>query len=618
MTEGTLKGYGRIPVSGKRRMTFRLEDGDARDVDLTSGQIRQEHGNSCNVLSFLVHAPRNAVTMATRRQFTRSGELDRRHAFAWLSREVDRQTTEGEVPAFHVPRCGELADLAGEIARDPAVPDADAKAVRAWLDRHAAEEKLVREIRDWPRQADELMKRCPGPDAAPEALADWRSRAECSLSERWRMLWGEGPHAAHAAAMPEDGERLRDAWEPMDGLVQASMRDELRGREAEAERQTEAAGGIAFDAPAWGVLKECMRELGARADRSIAVGREIERLEGRDARWKKDRRDVARVMEMADATLRAHDGIADLSGPDRAGAWLEEAGRTMEIERALPEDMTDRERATHLAAAGRKPEALDEAMDGIGKLVVQEEAERDRRRLADDVLVLSCAVSERVDAASPVHRDSLPRDIAAVLRSSAQARDVPEAEIRKVAFDVARTRAETDLRVVAAREVDEGEIFEARARYEGDPDYSDREDRGAYDAAVRKLAPLLDVEDSLPTDREIRVARAVVATRGTEGHELAMAIAEALELGTTATADEIRDERAALVAELQRDGPQDEDRFDRSDREQDLLLRVCASFTGAEVRAMCDGKGAVARDFGLVRDRGAERDRGMYPEIEPW
>ena len=39
MTEGTLKGYGRIPVSGKRRMTFRLEDGDVRDVDLTSGQI---------------------------------------------------------------------------------------------------------------------------------------------------------------------------------------------------------------------------------------------------------------------------------------------------------------------------------------------------------------------------------------------------------------------------------------------------------------------------------------------------------------------------------------------------------------------------------------------------
>ena len=455
---------------------------------------------------------------------------------------------------------------------------------------------------------------------------------------------------------PEESERLREAWEPMDGLVQASMRDELRGREAEAEaeRQAEHAGGIAFDAPAWGVLKECMRELDARADRSIAVRDEIERLKGRDARWTKDRADVARVMDAADATLRAHDGIAETSGPDRAGAWLDEADRVMKLERALPDGMTERERAAHLAAAGRRPEALDEAMDGIRSRVARVEAERDRRRLADDVLVLSCAVSERVDAASPVHRDTLPADIAAVLQASDRAEDMPDAEVREVAAGIARKRAETDLRVVATREVDDGEHSELKARYRGGPDFIHSRDEAEYEAAVERLTPLLDGEDSLPTDREIRVAQAVVATRGTDGRELALAMAEALERGTTATADEIRTERTALVAELQRDGPEDEDPFSRSRREQALLRRVCASFTGAEVRAMCSGGGpalerlpggarekvrdtvlglhreteawdpspwrgrqqAVARSFGLVRDTGPERYMGA--EIEPW
>ena len=581
---------------------------------------------------------------------------DRGHAFAWLAKEVDREAKEGKVPAFHVPRCGELANLAGELAWDPAVPDADAKVARAWLDRHAAEAALVREIRDWPRQADDLMKRCPGPDAKPEALADWRKRTDRAMAERWQMLHGKGPHAAHAAAMPEEIERLRAAWEPMHDLVQASIRDELRMREAEAERQAESVGGIAFDAPAWGVLMERVREFGTRGDLSIAVGREFARLKGRDARWTKDRAAVARVMDAADATLGAHEELEGAAGRDRAGAWLDEADRVMKLERALPKDMTDRERAAHLAAAGRKPEALGEAMDGIRSRVAREVAERERMRLADDVLVLSCAVSERVDAASPVHRDTLPGDIRAVLESSAAAGNVPETEVREIAAGIARSRAETDLRVVATREVDDGGHFEARARYGGGPKFSMMRKRKEYEAAVRRLTPLLDGEDSLPKDRETRVARVVVATRGTERHELALAMAEALKLGTTATADEIRDERAALVAELQREGPEDEDRIGQSLREKRLLRRVCASFTGAEVRAMCEGGGpvlerlpggarekvretvlglhrrtvpgdpspwrrrqeAVAREFGLVRDRGAERDRGHYPEIEPW
>ena len=580
---------------------------------------------------------------------------DRRNAFAWLAGEVNREADEGNVPKFHAPRCGELVRLAGELAGDPGLSEADAKAVRAWQDLHAREGALVREIRDWPRRADDLTERYPGPEAAPEALAKWRAGARDSMAERRRMLSGEGPHAAHLAAMPEARADMRETGDWLGRFVDRSVQEELLGREAEAGRQADATGGIAFDAPAWGVLMERVRELDARDRMADAVRREVGRLKGRDARWTRDRADVARVMDAADATLRAHEGLAKAEGPDRAGAWLQEAGRTMELERTLPEDMTERELAAHLAAAGRKPGALGRAMDGIRDLAAREEAERERRRLADDVLVLSCAVSERVDAASPVHGDSLPGDVEAVLRSSAQAGNVPGSEVREVAAGIARKRAETNLRVGLARRIaGDGHPSVTRARYGGDPDFHMSHQREAYEAALAEGMRLLQGEEPRPAGIETRVARAVVATRRTDGHELALAMAKALESGTTATAEEIRKERTALVAELQRDGPEGESDIGRSLREQRLLRRVCASFTGAEIRDICEGRGpvleplpgaarervretvlelhrdarpwdpspwrgrqeALARAFGLVRDDGPERYMGA--EIEPW
>ena len=544
---------------------------------------------------------------------------ERRDAFAWLSREVNSRADSTGVPPFHAPRFGELAGFAGELARDPETSEEDVKIARAWLEHEAQGTALVREIRDWPRQADALAGRLPGPDKAPDSLAEWRARADGVMAVGRRMLSGKGPHVAHLDAMLEAHATLRKAADRLDGQVRGSMQDELRRREAEAERQAELAGGIAFDAPAWGVLMERVREIGARNDLSGAVGREIDRLERRDARWTKDRAAVARVMDAADATLGAHEELEGATGRDRADAWIEDAGRTMERERALREGMTDRERAAHLAAAGRKPEALDEVMDGIGSRVAREEEERARMQLADDVLVLSCAVSERVDAVSPVHRDTLPADIAEVLQFSDRAGDVPGAEVREIAAGIARKRAETDLRVVATREVGDGEYFELKARYRGGPDFIHSRKEAEYKAAVERLTPLLDGADSLPTSRETRVARAVIATRGTKRNELALAMADALKLGTTATADEIRDERTELVAELQRDAPEGERQVSRSLRDQTLLRRVCASFTGAEVRAMCEGGGPVLERLpGSAREKVRERVLGLHRGIEAW
>ena len=241
-------------------------------------------------------------------------------------------------------------------------------------------------------------------------------------------------------------------------------------------------------------------------------------------------------------------------------------------------------------------------------------------RLADDVLVLSCAVSERVGTSSPVHRGTLPQDIEAVLRSSESARSVPEAEVGEFAFGIARKRAETDLRVAAARAIDEGEIFEVRARFLGNPDYSAQQDIDAYKAAVAKGMRRLHHEEPLPTKIETRVARAVVATHGSDRHELALAMAEALERGTTNPADDIRKERETLLGHLQ-GGAKGLDSME----ERALLRRVYGSFTGAEIREICEGRGRMLERLpdGAARSKVQEgmlrlhRDT-MYPEPSPW
>ncbi len=577
---------------------------------------------------------------------------DRRDGLVWLAGEVREGASERRVPPFHAPRFGELMELAGEIVRDPETSGRDGETARRWLEHGAESETLVREIRDWPRRADDLMKRYPGTDAPPEALAEWRAGAERELADHGRTADGKGPHAAHLAAMPQARERLEETGEWLWRYVGRSVEEELRGREAEAWRQADAAGGIAFDAPAWGVLMERVREIGSREGVADTVRGEAGRLKGLDERWKRDRADVADVMERADVATVAHERLA----PERTGAWTAEAGATVRRGRALANGMTERELAAHLAAAGRKPGAFDRAMDGIGDVLAREMAERGRRQLDSDVLVLACAVSERVDAESPVHRDTLPGEIRAVLESSARARDVPKDEVDRVAAGIARRRAETDMRIGTARRLNPADMFVARARFGVDPDFSMQQHRKAYEAGVADGMRGLEREDPRPTGIETRVARAVVATRGTEGEALASAMAEALERGTTATASEIRKERAAVLAELQADWPESEGTIGMMVREDEVLRRVSASFTGAEVRSMCEGKGPVmdrlpgdaartrvrdimrnlqlatssdpepwrarqktlVRELGLDRDPGIERDRGIYPEIEPW
>ena len=221
------------------------------------------------------------------------------------------------------------------------------------------------------------------------------------------------------------------------------------------------------------------------------------------------------------------------------------------------------------------------------------EGPRPDRRLEDDALVLSCFVSERVDAADPVHRDSLRLDIEEVLRTSALATHVHEEDVDEIASGIARKRTEADVRVAAARAADPDEIFQVRARFDGDPDYSEQEDIDAYKASLAEGMRRIDREPPEASEIERSVARAVVATRGKKArHGLPLAMKTALELGTPDTADEIRKERTALLAELQQ-MPKTMESF----QERSLLRRIYRSFTAAEVRELCHGTGPFLQDL---------------------
>ena len=294
-----------------------------------------------------------------------------------------------------------------------------------------------------------------------------------------------------------------------------------------------------------------------------------------------------------------------------AGAFsLDQMASLRDPDAKVPEGLdslgTDgRARLAEAFRAGLAPQRLDTAPDP---------------RLADDVLVLSCAVSERVDAAAPVHRSTLPRDVEAVLRESRLARDVPEAEVEEIAFGIARRRAETDLRVATARKVDGNEYYAAKARFEGNPQFYMKERIAAYKTAIAKGMRQLHREEPVPTRIELDVARAVVATHGTERQHLAEAMAEALERGTTPGADDIRKERLAVLGAL-REGAETRDEI----QEDALLRRVYGNFTGAEVREICEGRGGhLARlpdDAARARVRDGmlhlHRDIGS-PEPSPW
>ena len=234
-----------------------------------------------------------------------------------------------------------------------------------------------------------------------------------------------------------------------------------------------------------------------------------------------------------------------------------------------------------------------------------------KRHLTDQLLQLTCMVSERI---APDQRESwgdLGKRIADLLEVVEKAADVPEEAIEAQARRTARKRAEADVWVGAAREAGGGLLHQTRARYVGSAEFH-RQDQMARNAeALAKGLEGLTQDVLRPNNLERTVAKAVIVTKGTPDAEVARALETGLRYGWVQAATTIRHDRMQLVDKLSRHV----EPLENSDRMR-LASDVYSRFQESEIRDICSGKGphvgavkcADARDCLIknVRDLHAE------------
>ena len=158
--------------------------------------------------------------------------------------------------------------------------------------------------------------------------------------------------------------------------------------------------------------------------------------------------------------------------------------------------------------------------------------------------------------------------------------------IEERATEIAQKRAEADIRVEATEKAGGNLLHEFEARFEGAPNLPTKEQE-VYDKTVRQDLERLSREDVRPGELELAAARLEVTSEGTPHADFARDIAKALEFGTVAEADKIRDERAALPAELEK-GTEGLMEI----RKAELLQRFYRSFTVSELSDLSLGKGS--------------------------
>lgn len=294
-----------------------------------------------------------------------------------------------------------------------------------------------------------------------------------------------------------------------------------------------------------------------------------------------------------------------MGGPER---WLVETVGKCRRELAPVFEFTEGERAYldafldrgkiepgHLAAGAeteaaiRSYPALKGMAEGIrsGKFRVIGLAAQDRRR-ADLTLQLACAVTERVETSSGFHWGDLPDKIRERLDFSEKRRNVPRDAVRTRAAEIARKRAEADLRVRAVKELEGEPLNESGARFRGDPRFTAERSRERYEALVADGMRRLERDAVQPTDLEVAAARVEVAAKGTKFEETGRILGEALEYGTVAAAADIRAERQALLSELA--GPMPV--FSTSGNVR-LMERLYRSFAASELKDMSGGGGSL-------------------------
>ena len=164
---------------------------------------------------------------------------ERRRAFGWLTKEVNRQARKTRTEAFHVPRYDEMVAEAQALSGQEALPARTQEAVASRLDYHTRCETICEEIRNARLRADELTAECPERPATLASLRDWRKRAESMIAEARAMLAKKGAHAPHLAAMPDERKALVTAKSSLESALVAVKARETNVLSAVVRRSAE-------------------------------------------------------------------------------------------------------------------------------------------------------------------------------------------------------------------------------------------------------------------------------------------------------------------------------------------------------------------------------------------
>ena len=318
----------------------------------------------------------------------------RRQGFSWLTQAVNRRQAETGQEPYYLPRYAETVEAAKALSGHGALPEGTERAVRSWLDYDAEAVELRGGIGTWPARADALLEDIPPPDAAREALAEWRGRAGPLLDESSAMLAANASHAVHIDRMPGARRAVEAADARLDAAAIEVEYRETRLLMGEARAFAEETGGILYDAPVHGALKARAEALDARgADLPGPVRRAVQAVTSLDARCTGDRERVGAFLDAAREVERERRGLdaapdrargrlgqAPERGPGQAGqqpgrdGWEKKALAVAAEGKAIREEVSPRHLAAHLAFFGAGPDRVAEEEKRI-----RERIERDRR-----------------------------------------------------------------------------------------------------------------------------------------------------------------------------------------------------------------------------------------------
>ena len=252
---------------------------------------------------------------------------------------------------------------------------------------------------------------------------------------------------------------------------------------------------------------------------------------------------------------------------------------------------------------------------GTGKEItlapdMTDEKVRERQR-DDQLLQLACMATERIAPDQRENWGDLRQRIGALLETVDKAAAVPEEAVATQAQKTARKRAEADVWVGAAREAGGDMLHQASARFTGSAEFYRQDQMERNAAAIAKGLDGLSQDVLRPNNLERLVARAVVATKGTQDEEVARGLEGGLRLGWVPAATRIRAEQEQIVDKLSR--PMDQlGELERAE----LTQRVYRMFPEDELRAVSRGEGpaATAARDPEAKSRLVENFRSLHAE----